>query len=130
MASICIASCQVSITACWLPCGLRCEWLCWLRLLRHGPTGGGCVHIALTTRKNIQRNTLLFGVSAGVISITHSYRNMFLVQMLPEGETAGFKDPPEMPPMAKPPTVTHAPIANPNMLEDLVVLDTATESTT
>ena len=29
------------------------------------------------------------------------------------GDTAGFSDPPEMPPMAKPPTVTQAPMARP-----------------
>ena len=45
-------------------------------------------------------------------------------------DTAGFKDPPEMLPMAKPPTVTHEPIANPNMLVDLVLGDTAVARTT
>mmetsp|Transcript_26158 Transcript_26158/g.53803 ORF Transcript_26158/g.53803 Transcript_26158/m.53803 type:complete len:80 (+) Transcript_26158:183-422(+) len=45
-------------------------------------------------------------------------------------ETAGFKDPPEIPPIAKPPTVTQEPIRSPNIWELFVLDDTATQRTT
>eukprot|EP00929_Paragymnodinium_shiwhaense_P049859 TRINITY_DN2514_c0_g1_i4.p5 TRINITY_DN2514_c0_g1~~TRINITY_DN2514_c0_g1_i4.p5 ORF type:complete len:100 (+),score=19.12 TRINITY_DN2514_c0_g1_i4:2100-2399(+) len=45
-------------------------------------------------------------------------------------ETAGFKEPPEMPPMAKPPTVTQEPIARPKNCVVFVFSDTAAPITT
>mmetsp|Transcript_150797 Transcript_150797/g.274444 ORF Transcript_150797/g.274444 Transcript_150797/m.274444 type:complete len:80 (+) Transcript_150797:69-308(+) len=45
-------------------------------------------------------------------------------------DTAGLSEPPEMPPIAKPPTVTHEPIAKPNMSFDFVGGVTAVQSTT
>merc|ERR1719378_7666 len=45
-------------------------------------------------------------------------------------ETAGFIDPPEMAPIAKPPTVTQEPIAKPKKFADFVFGFTATQRTT